>query len=109
MYQEGKDNLGAGGRDLRPAMEYLRPTVEKHGGRWYFFCSDVFDLSNEARKLTPDDLEQLPIRVTYTGEAYEFKTDLREAYILLMRIFRIGNMMQDRENYSWLLGMLTCT
>ena len=108
MYQESQDNI-AGGRDRRPSIEHSRPTVEKYEGRYYFFCSDVFDLSNEGRKLSADDLEELPIRAIYTGEDFEFQTDVREAFILLMRIFRIGNLMQDRENYSWLLGMLPCT
>ena len=103
-YQERQDALGGAGRDTRPYREYSKPTVEKIGRKFYFFATDVFDLSEGGKKMNEEELAELPIRATFTGEEFEFKTDRVEAFKLLMRILHHGNQMQDREFYSFPLG-----
>ena len=105
MYQERLDALGSGGKDTRPYREYSQPTVEKFQDRYYLFTPDVFDLSDGGKKLSPSEVDKLPVRVTYTGEEFEYRADTKEAFEILMRIISNGNKMQDRESYSVMLGM----
>ena len=104
MYQERLDALGTDSTDSRPYREYSQPTVEKFEGRYFLFASDVFDLSNGGKKLSSHDAENIPVRFSYTGKEFEFKTDTREAFEILMRIINNGNQMQERESYSFILG-----
>ena len=98
--------MGPAGRDNRPYREYSRPTIEKMGDRHYLFASDVFDLTGGGKKLTEDELKEIPIRPTYTGEEFEYKTEEKEAFELLLGIISNGNKMQNEEFFSYPLGML---
>ena len=96
--------MGPGGRDARPYREYSRPTIEKIGDRHFLFATDVFDLSKGGKKLTEEDLKEIPIRPSYNGEEFHYKSNEKEAFEILMRIISNGNKMQDEEFYSFPLG-----
>ena len=93
-----------GGRDKRPFRDYSKPTVEKFNGSYYFFASDVFDLSRGGQKLSQDEVDNLPVRVNYSGAVFEFDDDEKEAFTILMRIICNGNKMQYRRYVSFPLG-----
>ena len=109
MYQERLDALGATSQDTRPYREYSQPTVEKFQDRYYFFASEVFDISNGGRKLSSEEADNLPVRFTYTGEEIQFKSDPREAFEILMRIIKNGNLMQERDSFSFIFGNQECS
>ena len=102
-YQRAKDELGPDVRDDRPHRQYGKPTVEKINGRQYFIATDVFDLSAGGRKLDEQELRGLPFNPCYNGKVH-FKSDRREAFELLMRLFGNGNLLMDSEFYSFMLG-----
>ena len=95
--------MGAG-RDKRPFRDYNRPTAEKFNGSYYFFASDVFDLSSGGKKLSKEEVDNLPVRINYSGEEVEFDDDEKEAFTILMRIISNGNKMQYRRYVSFPLG-----
>ena len=103
QYQENLDEE-PGGRDTRPIREYSSPTIEKIDGRHFLFASDVFDLSRGGKKLSEEELINIPVRALYNGPEIEYKTDEKEAFEILLKILSNGNKMQDPEFYSFALG-----
>ena len=105
-YQRDLDEKGPGNRDNRPRREYREPTIDKIGQKWYFVANDVFDLAEGGHKLDDDELKALPIRLCYFGENIQFKTDRKEAFWILMKLFTNANRLQpDAEFNSFPVGM----
>ena len=89
--------------DERPRKEYAGVTIERFDDKYYLIASDIFDLT-EGHILTDDDLKQLPVKINFTGQPFNFKTDQEKAFELLLRIFSNANKMQDPKFVSFPVG-----
>ena len=89
--------------DDRPKREYARVTIDSFDNKYYMIASQVFDLT-EGKVLSTDDLKELPVKINFTGQNFDFKTDQAEAFKLLVRIFYNANKMQDPEFVSFPIG-----
>ena len=64
----------------------------------------MFDVTKEATKLSEEDIEELPVRIMYSGPVREYSTDEKRCYEVLMDILDKFNLMQNPEFYSFPLG-----
>ena len=112
--QASQGGLGSGGASnfrSKKTIHYTKPTVENFGEEdkpvYYLVACDVFLLTGDLRKLTSDEVEDLPVNISWKGPFLSFKTDKKECYKLLTEIISNFNMMQppDSEFKSFILGM----
>ena len=96
-------------------LELSSPSVEKIGDAYYWIAgsAEVHLLNHErneenkfyARKLSPDEIAQLPVEIVYVGqENLIFLDDEEKAFTILVSIIEKMNSMQDPKFVSFPLG-----
>ena len=106
MMEEGKGNKAK--FYGKKTMEYYKPTVEEFGATIYLIASDVFVLGGKARKLTPEEVKELPFIISWKGTNYSFSSNELECITLLCAILRDVNKMQPMRFVSFPLGKSLC-
>jgi hypothetical protein len=116
MKMEGSQgSLGSGSFRSKKTTHYTKPTVENFGDEdnpvYYLVACDVFLLTGDLVKLTPEEVEDLPVIISWRGPQLSFQTDKKECFKLLTEMIFNFNMMQpaNSEFKSFFLGMYqTC-
>ena len=112
--QASQGSLGSAGASnfrSKKTIHYTRPTVENFGEEdnpvYYLVACEVFLLTGDLLKLTPEEIEELPVIISWKGPTLSFNTDKEECFKLLTEIVSNFNMMQptDSEFKSFILGM----
>ena len=97
-------------------LELSSPSVEKIGDAYYWIAGseEVHHLNHEkneenkfyARKLSPDEIADLPVEIVYVGEEnlITFLDDEEKAFTNLVSIIEKMNSMQDPKFVSFPLG-----
>ena len=96
-------------------LELSSPEVEKIGDAYYWIAGsgEVHLLNHErnaenkfyARKLSPDEIADLPVEIVYVGnENFIFLDDEERAFTILVSIIEKMNSMQDPKFVSFPLG-----
>ena len=116
MYQEkakeqaSQDPAGVGSSRARNKMttHFYKPTLEQFGEdderKYYLIACDVFCLTGELEVLTPDQIADLPVIISWKGPTMTFSSDERECYKLLTDIIYDMNLMQDPQFVSFPVG-----
>ena len=65
---------------------------------------DVFLISGDARKLDRQEVDELPVVISWKGPKYCFETDKKECFELLVKIISDMNSMQNPKFVSFPLG-----
>ena len=99
-----QDNTGIRGFRGRKTMTFLKPSVEKIGEAFYLIADEVFLISGNPRKLSSQEVEDLPVIISWRGDKCSFETDEKECIELLASIISDMNSMQD-DFISFPLGM----
>lgn len=88
-------------------MHFYKPAIEQIGvsDSYYFIADDVFLLTGELRKLGPEELEDLPVTISWKGPRFNFSTDAKECLELLINILYTYNLLQpDKDFVSFPVG-----
>ena len=91
----------------KKSVQYYKATVEEFNGRYYLIGSEVFLLGGEGRKLTDDEVLNLPVIISWKGPDHEFVWDEKECLELLCQILKDMNEMQNPKYKSFPLGKFT--
>ena len=92
----------------KKAIQYLKPTVEEFGERYFLISSDVWLLGGGVpRMLTHEEVQELPVIISWKGEPCHFHTDEKETMSLLCQIISDMNKMQNPKFVSFPLGKKT--
>ena len=92
--------------DKRSVRTYTRPQLDKIGDCYYYIASDIFDVTEQAKKMSEEEVKEMPVKVIYSGPVIDFLTDEKECFTLLMEIIKKFNLMQSDEFYSFPLGIV---
>ena len=97
----------------KKTMHFFKPTVEKLGQddecKYYLIASEVFCLSGELRMLTPGEIADLPMIISWKGPPLSFSIDEKECFKLITDIIYDMNQMQDPEFVSFPVGKILNT
>ena len=99
----------------KTCKEYTRPQMDKIGDQIYFIANKVYCLNRVsmapsddhvpyARELTPEEVKNLPVNISYIGPELEFDCDEEAFARLYTDIIRDCNVMQSREFVSAPVG-----
>ena len=88
----------------KKAIQFYKPTVEEIDGSYYLIGSSIFKLGGAPRKLTQEDIQQLPVIISWRGPECDFYTDSKECIRLLCQIIEDMNMMQNPTYVDFPLG-----
>ena len=109
-----QDNQGGGMSQPGPSKKtkhFYKPTVERFPDKddptksnFYLIAGDVFLVSGEVKKLSQDDIKELPITISWKGPLFSFETDEAKCFELLTKIIYDMNLMQDPRFVSFPLG-----
>jgi hypothetical protein len=91
----------------KKSVQYYKAAVEEFNGRYYLIGSEVFLLGGEGRKLTDDEVLNLPVIISWKGPDHEFVWDEKECLELLCQILKDMNEMQNPKYKSFPLGKST--
>jgi hypothetical protein len=110
MKMEASQGLGPsqGSQQFRgkKSIKFYKPSVAEFNNAYYLIASDVFLLGGKPRKLTPEDIQELPVIISWKGPDYHYKTDEKECFQLLCKIIFDMNLMQNPKFVSFPLGMV---
>ena len=95
-----------GSQRARPKkiMQYHKPTVEDFDGSFFLISSEIWSLGEVPRKLTPEEIQELPVSISWKGPDCHFQSDQKECCRLLCQIISDMNMMQNEKFVSFPLG-----
>ena len=88
----------------KKTMQFYKPKVEEIDGSYYLIGSSVFKLGGDLNKLTEDDIQELPVIISWRGPVCEFSTDEKECIRLLCQIIEDMNNMQNSTYVDFPLG-----
>ena len=94
----------------KQTRHFSEPAVEKFGENYYFIGYDVFNLGKpgspleDVRKMTSDEVKELPVIISWSGPKLDFETDFEQCFTRLADILYDYNPMQPRKYVSFGLG-----
>ena len=88
----------------KKSVQYYKAAVEEFEGKFYLIGSEVFLLGGEGRKLTEDEVLNLPVIISWKGPDHEFIWDEKQCIELLCQILKDMNEMQNPKYKSFPLG-----
>ena len=98
---------GAPRHKPKKAVQYFKPTVEEFLGKFFLISSEVWSLGGEGpRQLTPDEIQELPVIISWKGPECFFRSDIKECISLLCQIIGDMNLMQNHKFVSFPLGKI---
>jgi hypothetical protein len=106
--EASQGSQGAGGSQAfrsKKTMHFTKPSVEQLQGNYFLIAYDVFIISGKPRKLTPEEILELPVIISWKGPSFSFDTDEKMCFELLSKIIFDMNQMQDRRYTSFPMGM----
>ena len=110
-YSERQKELRAsqdpGAQRYKPkkTVQYYQPTVEQFEDEFYLISSEVWCLGGGVpRQLAPDEIQSLPVNISWKGQDCYFRSDRKECIRLLCQIVSDMNLMQNQKFVSFPLG-----
>ena len=115
LYNYKKSRQDTGPVQRKICKEYTRPQMDQLGDHIYLIANRVFLLNcicmgpsddhiPYARELTPEEVQKLPVNISYIGPELEFECDEAAFARLYTDIIRDCNVMQSREFVSAPVG-----
>jgi hypothetical protein len=95
-----------GGQVPKPkkTKQFYKTTVEEIDGSYYLIGSSIFKLGGNPSKLTQEDIQELPLIISWRGPMCEFITDEKECIRLFCQIIEDMNNMQNPTYVDFPLG-----
>ena len=78
--------------------------MEKFGDQFYLVANEVFNISGPPQKLSPVEVEDLPVIISWRGGHFNFDIDEKACFELLCSIVSDMNLMQHPGFVSFPLG-----
>ena len=105
--RELRANQVTGTQRIRPkrVVQYHRPTVEEFNGAYFLISSETWILGDAPRELTPEEIRELPVTISWKGPECHFQSDKMECFSLLCQIISDMNLMQNEKFVSFPLGI----
>ena len=92
----------------KKTLHFYKPTVERFGNgddsKYYLIACEIFCLTGELKKLTSEEMDNLPVIISWKGPRLNFSTDEKECFKLITDIIFDFNQMQDQEFVSFPVG-----
>ena len=88
----------------KKSVQYFKSTVEEFDEEFYLIGSEVFLLGGKGRKLTEEEVQNLPVVISWKGPDHKFIWDEKECLELLCKILQDMNQMQNPKFKSFPLG-----
>ena len=105
MKNKEQASQGITGSRGKKSMQFTKPTVEKLGEEFFLVAYDIFNLSAvPIRKFSMEEIEELPVIISWKGPRIRFETDPEKCFELLVEILADMNLMQDPNYRSFPLG-----
>ena len=105
MKNKEQASQGLTGSRGKRSMHFTKPTVEKLGDEFFLVACDVFNLSAAPiRKLSIEEIDELPVIISWKGPKISYETDPKKCFELLVEILADMNLMQDPAYRSFPLG-----
>merc|ERR1719334_1600355 len=83
----------------KKTLHFYKPTVERFGNgddsKYYLIACEIFCLTGELKKLTSEEMDNLPVIISWKGPRLNFSTDEKECFKLITDIIFDFNQMQD--------------
>ena len=89
---------------MKKTRKFRKPTLVEFDDEIYLVADSVFILGMPVVKLTSEEVDALPVIISWTGPRYEFKTDPEAGFRLLVEIFDDFNSLQNPKFKSAPLG-----
>ena len=102
--QSGAAGAGTSSGVGKKSMHFTEPAVEKFEENYYMIAYDVFNLGKPGsplesplRKMTADEIEQLPVIISWKGPKLNFETDFEQCVTHIAEVLFDFNLMQPRN------------
>ena len=105
MASQGMGSQGTQSQLGKKTLHLSKITVEKLLESYYLIAYEVFIIDDKPRKLTSEEIQDLPVNISWSGPQYDFDTDEKTCFKLLTEIIFDMNIMQNPKFSSFPLGM----
>ena len=92
------------GGSMKKTKQFRKPTLVEFDEKMYLVSNSVFLLGLPVVKLTPEEVDALPVTISWTGPKYDFQTDTEAGFRLLVEIIDDFNSLQNPKFKSAPLG-----
>jgi len=92
---------------MKKTKQFRKPTLVEFDDKMYLVADSVFILGLPVIKLTPEEVDSLPVIISWIGPKYEFKTDPEAGFRLLVEIIDDFNSLQNPKFKSAPLAIYT--
>ena len=88
----------------KKTVQFYKPSIECLQEDYYLIASDIFSLAGSCRKLTREEIDSLPILVSWKGVDFRYHTSKEKCFRLLTLIIFDVNLCQNKRFVSFPLG-----